>query len=99
LNEGDAILGLVFGGYNAPVLASAQVADGGRHYSYEWTVTIPAGETRRLMHFVVQGRPGFPNYAAAINRTTAIAALSDPVAWADLTFEELATIVNFPFFQ
>ncbi len=95
LNDGDAILGLVFGGYDAPVQAVSRIANGVRAYSYEWTVTIPAEETRRLLHFVVQGARGFPNYAVAASWAAALAELNDEFALAGLSFEERATIVNF----
>ena len=95
LNDGDAILGLVFGGYDAPVQAVSRIANGVQTYSYEWTVTIPAEETRRLLHFVVQGQRGFPNYAVAASWAAALAELNDEFALAGLSFEEKATIVNF----
>ena len=98
-DEGNAMLGLVFGGYDAPVQATTRFVNGSANYSYEWTITIPPGETRRLLHFVVQSGLGFGNYAPAIARTEALAVLGDGNALAGLSAEEISTIVNFVIFQ
>ena len=87
-SEVDATLGLVFGGPNPP--SAAQRIFHADRYSYEWTVTIPAGGTRRLLHYVVR-RPGFTAGITA----AALASLEHPSGLAGLTAEELATLVNF----
>jgi hypothetical protein len=98
-NEGNAVLGLVFGGFGAPVTALPKFTNGRPDYGYEWTVTIPAGETRRLMHFVVQGLSGAAHFNATIQQSFALSILADPNALSELSAEEKATIVNFLVFQ
>ena len=87
-SEFFATLGVVFSGLNSttPVQPTFQ-AD---RYAYEWTVTIPAGQTRRLLHYVVR-RQG----AGATTTAAALASLAHPTGLEQLTDEELTTIVNF----
>jgi hypothetical protein len=94
-NEGSAALGLVFAGENALVPAAVRATNGNPRYSYEWVVTVPAGETRRLMHFALQGQPG------NLDATTAAAAalaLGGAIGVAEMNNEEKASVVNFRIF-
>ena len=87
-------LGHVFGGPNALVSASAvhiQHLIGPTFY--QWTVTIPAGESVTLMHFALQRRP--TNVAGAEAQAQALVNLTDPNVLAGMTAEEKARVVNF----
>ena len=57
---------------------------------YQYSVTVPPGETRIVMHFAAQSA----NRAAALAKATDLAALSRN-ALAGLTSDEIARIVNF----
>jgi hypothetical protein len=87
-------VGFVFAGQNAPVAAlPTTIATGNSSFKYEWVVTVPAGQTRSILHFVVQGPAS--GAAAVGTQSFALAALTDPNALAGLTAEEKASIVNF----
>jgi hypothetical protein len=81
-------LGLVFSGFDPPTPVQQTFDVHG--YSYEWIITIPAGETRRLVHYVVHGEGGSANNTAGVLASQVDGSLLD-----ELTAEELATIVNF----
>ena len=61
--------------------------------SYEWRVTIPAGESVTLMHFAVQREP--TDAAGAEAQALALVNLTDPNALAGMTAEERSRVVNF----
>jgi hypothetical protein len=82
-------VGLVFGDWSA-ALADASV--NWSQYAYEWHVTIPAGETRRLLHYFLQAPAGQFSPALLWELT---APANVPGALDGLTAEELASIVNF----
>jgi hypothetical protein len=85
---------LVFAGQGAPVSAiPTEVADHHHEYQYEWILTVPAGQTRSLLHFVVQGPAS--GAAAVASQASSLAALSDPLVLTGLTAAEKASIVNF----
>ena len=60
-------------------------------YSYAWLVTVPAGQTRRLMHFLVQADTG----ADAGVTLDSLTRLTHPNALDGMTPEEKASVVNF----
>ena len=60
---------------------------------YRYTVTIPAGGSVTLMHFVVQRDASTP--LAADAEAHALATLTDPDALANMTPAEKALVVNF----
>jgi hypothetical protein len=84
-------IGLVFGGTDVDAPVPATFLLDGRTYSYEWTVTIPAGETRSLLHFLAQDEP--TSYDATL--TTLLAAQQVAGALDGLSDEEKESIVNF----
>jgi hypothetical protein len=87
-------LGHVFGGPNALVPVSAvhlQHLVGPTYY--QWTVTIPAGESATFMHFALQRYP--MDLAGAQSQAQALVNLTDPNALAGMTAEEKARVVNF----
>jgi hypothetical protein len=87
-------VGFVFGSASAPVAAlTAGVAEQTQNQQYAWVVTVPAGQTRSILHFLVQAT-AFGATAVA-NQAFALANLSDPAALAGLTAQEKASIVNF----
>ncbi len=57
----------------------------------EWQVTVPAGQTRSLMHFLVQAEPG----SAALSDLSGLTLLVDAHALEGLSADERASIVNF----
>jgi hypothetical protein len=85
-------VGFVFGSQGAPVAAlPTGIAALARNHKYEWVVTIPAGQTRSILHYVVQATTA----GAAAAESIALANLSEPNALAGLTAAEKASIVNF----
>jgi hypothetical protein len=56
-------------------------------------VTLAAGQSAALLHYVVPAAPG--DVAAAQQRAEALVTLADPEALQGLSPEELALIVNF----
>ena len=87
-------VGFVLGGQGAPVSAiPTRVVDHRHDYKYEWIVTVPAGQTRSILNFVVQGPAA--GAATVANQASSLAALSDPMALTGLTAAEKASIVNF----
>jgi len=87
-------VGFVLGGQGAPVTAlPTTIAAGNSAFKYEWVVTVPAGQTRSLLHFVVQGPSS--GAAAVGTQSFGLANLTDPNALAGLTAAEKASIVNF----
>ena len=93
-NEGSTGFGLAFGAGGAPVAATPAVADHRATFSYDYVVTIPAGETRRLMHFVYQGVAG-GDISGVMNAASALSSLTFPGALDGLSAGEMATVVNF----
>jgi len=87
-------LGHVFGGPNAAVPVSAiHIQKFFAPTSYRWTVTIPAGASATLMHFVLQRNP--TDTAGADAQARALVNLTDPNALAGMTAEEKLRVVNF----
>ncbi|MEO8681058.1 MAG: carboxypeptidase-like regulatory domain-containing protein, partial [Vicinamibacterales bacterium] len=87
-------LGLVFAGPEASVVAGPiRLPYLFGQASYRWTVTIPAGGSVTLMHFVVQRDAMTPMAADAQAR--ALANLTDSSALAEMTSAEKARVVNF----
>ena len=87
-------LGFVFAGTNATVPATnVTFATGNGFVSYKWHVTVPAGQTRVLMHFAAQRDQNDSAGAAAIAQ--ALANLTDPDASTGLTVADTSQIVNF----
>jgi hypothetical protein len=85
-----ANVGFVFNDWSF-ALGTTLAAVVDRQYTYEWTVTIPAGETRRLLHYVVQTAPG--SFSDLMWQLTD--PLTVPDALTGLSPEEIASIVNF----
>jgi hypothetical protein len=68
-------------------------ADGSNSYTAQWSsVTIPAGQTRYLMHFIV----GADDLATAQGLETAVSGLTG-VALQDIEFSDLTSIINWSF--
>ena len=84
-------VGFVYKGFSDQSVPAAFTLNGPR-YAYEWVVTIPAGETRRLLHYFVQAPVGVFSSDLVFN-------LVDPTSVSGaldfLTEQELASIVNF----
>ena len=90
----DPTLAHVFAGPGAAVGASAvQFIAGDYYIQYAWEVTIPAGETRVLMHFAVQR--DLPDTSGATTQAQALRSLTDPSALAGMSAAERAAVVNF----
>ena len=91
-NGSRPALGLVVGGSTgAPAALPTVNFNDPYFYSTEWLVTVPAGQTRRVMHFVAQAEAAgtVDTLAATLGSAPAGAALEG------LTTAELASIVNF----
>jgi hypothetical protein len=84
-------VGFVYKGFSDESVPAEFTLNGPR-YAYEWVVTIPAGETRRLLHYFVQAPAGEFSSDLVFN-------LVDPTSVSGaldfLTDQELASIVNF----
>jgi len=90
----DPALSHVFVGSNAPVAASAlQFADDNGEIFYEWNVTVPAGQTVALMHFIAQREPGDTPGAEALARSIVSGTASNMLD--GLTQTDVSQIVNF----
>jgi hypothetical protein len=74
-------------------VSSSYFVTGDDNISYAWTVTIPAGQTRSLMHFAVQRDP--TDGAGAGAQAEALVSLSDPDALSGMIAEERAAVLNF----
>lgn len=86
----------VLGGPNAPVpISGSHFVTGDPLTYYDWNVTVPAGGTVALMHFLVQRPDGDVGDAQA--QALELVNLSDPDALTGLTAQELSSIVNFRF--
>ncbi len=86
--------GFVFAGAGASVPAiPIRVEALAPNYKYEWIVTVPAGQTRSVLHFVTQGEASAAT--AVANQSFALANLSDPAALVGLRAAEKSSIVNF----
>jgi hypothetical protein len=84
----------VFAGSGARAgVSNSYFVTGDDNISYIWTVTIPAGQTRSLMHFAVQRDPD--DAAGARTQAEALVSLSDPDALSGMTAEERAAVLNF----
>ena len=87
-------LGHVFGGLGAPVpVSSIHLQRLVAPTYYRWTVTIPAGASVTVMHFVLQRNP--TDTAGAAAQAQALVDLTDPNALAGMTAEEKLRVVNF----
>ena len=84
--------GFVFGGASGTpqTVAAASFLPGQYEYSYDWVVTVPAGQTIRLMHFLLYG-------GSAADLDPVVSSLGTPTGLAleGLTAAEIASIVNF----
>ena len=89
----DPVLGFVWGGVGAAQVAIPTFADGSEYYRYEWTLTLEPGETKILMHFVIQ-KPG-DDPAAAQTQAEALQNLTDSRALFGMSAAEKAALVNF----
>lgn len=84
----------VFGGPGAAVpINAAYFINGYRYAYYNWNVTIPAGQTRIIMHYAVQRPPS--DTAGARAQAEALVNLSDAKALEGMTAGERAQVVNF----
>jgi hypothetical protein len=87
-------LAFVFAGPGAAVgVNSAEFRNRSDYQSYNWNVTIPAGQTRILMHFAVQR--GAADSAGAKSQAEALVNLSDPHALERMSAAERSQVVNF----
>lgn len=82
---------VVFGGIQSPVAGSTVFWSGDRRFYYAWNITIPAGQTKILMHFAVQRSSS----TEAQLQSEALRDLSDPNALVGLSDDEKSKIVNF----
>lgn len=82
---------VVFGGIQSPVAGSTAFWSGDRRFYYAWNITIPAGQTKILMHFAVQRSSS----AEAQLQSETLRDLSDPNALVGLSDDEKSKIVNF----
>jgi hypothetical protein len=77
----------------ATLFPSVQLQQLGGYTSTRYTVTVPDGETRILMHFVVQRSSG--DLTGAEAQAQSLATLTDPNMFVGLTAAERAQVVNF----
>ena len=90
----NAANGFVMGGPGARVTSNyAQFMNGNGFPFYTWNVTIPAGQTRILMHYGVQR--GATDAAGAKAQAEALANLTDAQALDGLTEVEKSQVLNF----
>ncbi len=84
--------GFVFGGTSGTpqAVAAASFLPSQYDYSYDWVVTVPAGQTIRLMHFLLHG-----GSAADLDPFVSSFVAPSGLALEGLTAAELASIVNF----
>jgi len=94
VNDGSAGLGLVFAGSGGSVSISPNFSGGSPTYSYSWRVLLQPGQTRRLMHFVVQSTSD-GSTTAAINEASGLATLSISEATAGMSTAEKSSVANF----
>lgn len=87
-----ATVGIVLGGVSpASPVPVIEPGPGSVRYGYE-TLTLAPGETKILMHFVVQGEPG--DVAGVSARAEALSNMTAPDALVGVTPEERSMVVN-----
>jgi hypothetical protein len=87
-------LGFVFAGPGgASGASSIHFVSGDRRFSYAWQITVPAHQTRIMMHFAIQRAQ--LDAAGAQSQAIALANLSDPSALVGMSTDEKAQVVNF----
>lgn len=91
-NAVNPALAFVFAGPGAAAVA-ARFTDESYYQTYSWSVTIPAGQTRALMHFAVQRAAA--DAAGAQAQAEALVNLTDPRALDHLSAAERSQVVNF----
>lgn len=86
--------GFVFaGGNSATPVNTVRCAGRTPYQTFDWQITLPAGATRRLLHFAVQRDA--TDAASVTAQAEALANLSDSGALAGLSATERSQIVNF----
>ena len=88
-----AVMADVMGGASATTVATVRMQQVGGRTAKSYTVTVPDGQTRILMHFVVQRAAG--DAAGVEAQALSLATLTDPNMLTGLTATERAQIVNF----
>lgn len=90
----DPALSHIFAGSNAPVTVNAlQFTNGNDSIFYEWNITVPAGQTVRLMHFIAQREPGDLAGAEAVARS--LVTLTASNMFDGLSALERSEVINF----
>ena len=90
----EPVVAHVFAGNGGRVgLLDSRFVNGNAGVSYKWRVTVPAGQSISLLHFVVQRDRNDAAGAEALAQ--GLAALTDPDGLTGLTAEERARVVNF----
>lgn len=87
----DPRLGHVMRGAGAGAIAAVNFADGDDNPWWSYSVVVPPGQKKVVMHFVT----GQPSKAAAAAKAAAIAA-APPAIYQCMAVDEIPNVVNFP---
>jgi hypothetical protein len=92
--SGSPTTGFVFSGSSPSVpVTSTNFVSGANFVAYRWDVTVPAGGSTILMHYILQHDPA--DATGAQTQAQALVALTDPNALTGMSDVEKSEVVNF----